>query len=395
VVDHWKRGPRRRHADEAELDELLGQTMRARRDARPAPGAFPLVIYSPSINSDPSENAALFEWLASWGYIVASAPSMGRDEIDVSRDQAGARAQLEDLRFVLATAAAEPFVDAERLAAVGFSWGGMAALLLTLDHAAVQAVVSLDGGHRFPDYEPVAASFPGWSAQRLRAALLEISLADEPRVASLGEAARYADVHLWSQPGLLHRDFSWDLIARYRHATGDADYERVRTIYGEWTQAVKAFLDAQLADQDGRWNRFVASGPRSEGASWSSRTASDPPPTPAQLAAMAEQQGVDAVIELVHRYRAADPDLLPYEEDRMIGFVYTWGPERADELQRLLELNLELYPRSATTHVWLAQVHLARDDRDRALASLEAALALDPEHERARRLLERLQPSDD
>ena len=37
-----------------------------------------------------------------------------------------------DQRSTFGSCAAEPFVDAERLAAVGFSWGGMAALLIGL-----------------------------------------------------------------------------------------------------------------------------------------------------------------------------------------------------------------------------------------------------------------------
>jgi tetratricopeptide (TPR) repeat protein len=147
-------------------------------------------------------------------------------------------------------------------------------------------------------------------------------------------------------------------------------------------------------DED-HWRRFVTVGPRSEGASWTVDQRSAPPPSPAQFARIAEEQGVDVVIDLVHRYRLENPTLVPYEEERMLGFVYAWGPERAAELQRLLELNLELYPQSAQTHFWLAQVHLTTGERDQALASLEAALRIDPGFERARRLISSLEASGD
>jgi hypothetical protein len=88
--------------------------------------------------------------------------------------------------------------------------------------------------------------------------------------------------------------------------------------------------------------------------------------------------------------RAALLDVVLADEERLLRYAVLWGPERSQDLLTLLELNLEAYPRSAETHVWLAQAHLALEDEAAARRALETALAIDPGHERGRRLLERL-----
>ena len=390
----WKAAPLHRGADEKRLLEILDRPTRVLRDADPATGEFPLILYSPSINSDPFENAVLFEFLASHGYVIAAVPSMGLDEAEVSRDAAGLRAQRDDLAFVLSRMIAEPYVDADHVAVLGFSWGGMAGLLFALDHQGVEAVACLDGGMRFPDYHPVAASFPHWSPQRLRAALLDVVLADEPRVKSFDGHVHYADVYEWSQSGLKHRDFAWDFIARYRFATDDPEYQQVADIYGELARRLKLFFDAYLRQDPESLVLLSEKSPAVRGAEWRARTKLPPPPTPAQFAQFIDEEGVSAGVDLFHRLRETDPALVLFEEDRLLRFVFTRGSDRSDELLTLLRLNLEAYPRSAQTHFWLAQVHLSRSDSTAAVTALEAALTLDPDLERATQLLERLRAVD-
>ncbi len=384
--DAWKARPLRRGADEALLDAVLDLRTRAHRDADPVERPCPLIAYSPSINSDPMENALLFEYLTSWGSIVAAAPSMGQYEADVSRDAVGARTQVEDLKFVLARMLNDPGVQADKVGLLGFSWGGMAALLTALEHRGISAIAALDGGMRFPDYQPVAASFPCWKGRNLRAALSDVALDDEPRTPSLGDDAPYADVYTWTQPGLQHADFAWDMVARYRWATGDPDQPEISTFYNTLARRLKTFFDAYvIGDAHARADlRQTRSG---EGAVWTTAIGLEPPPAPAHFTLLVEEQGVQACADLVHALRETDPQLVPFEEDRLLEFAYAWGPDRADDLLVLLRLNLEVYPQSAATYFWLGQVHLAREDSTEAISALQQALALDQRMDRARRLL--------
>jgi tetratricopeptide (TPR) repeat protein len=64
--------------------------------------------------------------------------------------------------------------------------------------------------------------------------------------------------------------------------------------------------------------------------------------------------------------------------------------KRTTEAVRFLELNLELFPSSASTYLALAQAHEAGGDRSAAIAALERAAELRPDDRRIRARLERL-----
>lgn len=161
LLDQWRGSPQRRGAEAQSVDDYLERTVLAVSEAEPAPGPFPLIVYAASWNADPYENAELFEYLASHGYVVAGVPSMGSDEVAMALKVEGAAAQRDDLAFALATLAVEPYIDAARIGAAGFSWGGLTSLLLTLQHRGVSAVVCLDGACRMENYRDIAEASSG------------------------------------------------------------------------------------------------------------------------------------------------------------------------------------------------------------------------------------------
>src|SRR6202012_1362286 len=103
--------------------------MHAIRDAPSEIGKYPVIIYSPSFSSVSWENADLCEYLASFGYVVIAAPAMGESARESMHSVAGAEAQARDVSFLVTFAQSLPNTDMTRVAAVGFSWGGLADLL--------------------------------------------------------------------------------------------------------------------------------------------------------------------------------------------------------------------------------------------------------------------------
>ena len=65
-------------------------------------------------------------------------------------------------------------------------------------------------------------------------------------------------------------------------------------------------------------------------------------------------------------------------------------PARADEAIQFLQMNLDLFPRSARTYVALAGAQTAKKDTAGAIASLEKALEIEPNNAAARRTLDQL-----
>lgn len=123
--------------------------LRAIRNANPAQGRYPVVIYAPSDSSVSWENADLCEYLASHGYIVIASPSMGADTRDMTDDLPGIEAQAHDISFLIDYAKTLSDSDMSAVAVAAFSWGGIANLFAAARDERIDALVALDGSMRY------------------------------------------------------------------------------------------------------------------------------------------------------------------------------------------------------------------------------------------------------
>jgi dienelactone hydrolase len=119
------------------------------RDATMQAGQFPVVIYAPSLNAPATENIDLCEYLASNGYVVMASPSMGAASRTMTVDLVGANAEARDMSFLIDFAKTLPNTEISEVAAMGYSWGGMAALFEAARDKRVRALISLDGSFRY------------------------------------------------------------------------------------------------------------------------------------------------------------------------------------------------------------------------------------------------------
>ncbi|MBN1825528.1 MAG: hypothetical protein JW958_04615 [Candidatus Eisenbacteria bacterium] len=390
VLAAYKARMLERGVEEARLDALLAAPTRARRDAAPERGPFPLIVYAPSINADSYENALFFEYLAGHGFVVASSACIGAEEPEVGRDLRGALAQLGDVRHVLRSVSGERFVDANHVGLMGFSWGGTSVLLLALQHAGIDAVVTLDGGYAFPRYRSIPEATPWWAPRDLRAAFLHFTLLDDDRDLSFAARSLYADTWGRRVPGFRHADFATDAILKRRWAAADSLAAVLMKEHAAIQRSVLAFFGAYLEKDGAAADRLKDEVPRGAATGWNVRPALPAPPPAAQFDEIIAEQGVDAAVARFHEARRLDPEVVIFGENRLLRYAVEWGPERAEDMWKLLVINNEAWPHSAETHYWMGQVELVRGDEAAARERLETALRLDPEHERARNLLARI-----
>ncbi|MDJ1496487.1 acyl-CoA thioester hydrolase/BAAT C-terminal domain-containing protein [Cytophagaceae bacterium DM2B3-1] len=127
------------------VEKILASPTQSRKDTKAAAGKFPLVLYMASYNGMGYENIQLLENLAKNGYIVASFNSIGRYPGDMTMQQADLMEQVSDAAFGLKYLKKLPEVDSSRIAVVGYSWGGLAGVVLGMTHTDIDAVISLDG----------------------------------------------------------------------------------------------------------------------------------------------------------------------------------------------------------------------------------------------------------
>jgi hypothetical protein len=91
------------------------------RDAKPAKGRYPVLIYASSDSSVSWENADLCEYLASHGYFVLASPSMGVSTRDMTDDLDGINAQARDISFLITYARSFPDTDLSEVAVMSWS----------------------------------------------------------------------------------------------------------------------------------------------------------------------------------------------------------------------------------------------------------------------------------
>ncbi len=133
---------------------IAAQPIHATTAATPAAGSFPLVIYAPSDSNASFEDDVLCEYLASRGYVVISTSSRGahlpymtNEQMPV--DMANTRAQAADIGVLIGQAEKLAVVDTDKIAVLGYSWGGMASTFAATADDRIKLLVDLDGSVRY------------------------------------------------------------------------------------------------------------------------------------------------------------------------------------------------------------------------------------------------------
>ncbi len=349
------------------MERLRGRPVWARRDARPAPGRFPVLIYAPGGGYPAFDNSALCEYLASHGYVVMASPSVGADAGRMTYDAFGLDAQTRDLEFLAGYAQSCPEVDAERIATAGFSSGGVASVHLALRNARVKALISLDAAIRHPAYLQMARTFPHFDPQRLRIPTLLMTPAPERTLPgfsdeSFVEQARYADITRVVVPATDHHDFASmsSLLRRCAQPGAAKDWAPATAGYEAICEIVRGFLDASLKgseaglkDQTLCTITFVP--------------ARKAPPTPADFLEILRVDGPARAAEILRAAARETPEALAYFEGTLNQAGYgLLGAGRAADAVTILALAAEIFPQSINALDSLGEACLTAGDLDRA-----------------------------
>lgn len=271
-IDDAVAGPR---ADLAA--QHMARPMRAVADAKPHASTFPVVIYAPGMGSVPMENADLFEYLASQGYVVIASSSMGARSRRMTQDLEGLETQAADIAFLIAYARSLPQADTARIGVIGYSWGGLANVLAAAKDDRIGALVSLDGSLRayphFVDGGSKAAQYV--TPARIVAPLMFVSA--RPRSMeemnkhgistsySFMNKLTHVDTYIMTMHPMRHGDFDAFLLRFGPDASfGDYTREEVSVAYSWMARYVHRFLDAYLKS-DASAKAFINNKPGANG----------------------------------------------------------------------------------------------------------------------------------
>jgi len=367
-------------ADKEELLEMVEGPTTAYRDAAPLDGQHPVIVYAPSFSYEPFENSALFEYLASHGYIIAASRSAGPETREMSDDLAGVETSVRDMELILDALHDVGYADLTRVGAAGFSWGGLSAALLGMRNFNVQAVLALDGTFEHAEIPSIEEQHD-FRPRRLRGGYLAI-VGDREPARSLADEALYADVFELRYPDLLHWDFSSDFI-RIRHSASDTDASRLALVeeaYGLIAYQARLLFDAYL--KGSKANRQVllegnmkAMNPDVVIENRTARAALPAPPSPAELATLLRTDVGEARGVLV-RAKANDPEIELLDWMQLQDSV---SVSSFDSKLAMLELAREELGESSILFNNYGQAWRLEGDPEKALGYFKKALAHNPD----------------
>ena len=182
---------------------LLKQPVLATENAKPLDGPYPLIVLGVWLYYEsPTMFAALGEYLAGRGFVVASTPLNGTNSPIARVVEADLQTQVLDLEQVVARARELPFVSRDTLGVIGFDMGGMAGLILAMRSVDVDAYASIGSGLLFEHpsglpriahgYDPLALRVPWFHADRAQNAAAPPSSNQESLFAQATRSDRYS-----------------------------------------------------------------------------------------------------------------------------------------------------------------------------------------------------------
>jgi dienelactone hydrolase len=329
------------------------------RDAKPAAGKYPVILYS---LGSPSPVYATAEYLASHGYVVVQAPRLGatRGVPDDTGDAVDLDNKLRDVDFMLNVVSSFPNADTNNMGALGFSAGGRWALASAMKNPNVRAVVSIDSVMIYDERQTALwRAMPHFNFDAVRVPVLHLQSAAFAKRDDLKmwDALRYADrtYLVYDDPKLVHWDYqSLGYATALAGTRGDAA-PNIAKAFHAWNRETLAFLDANL--KGGTYKQ-----PES-----AKRTAALPAPiTTAEFLNAIIEDGVD---DAIAAYRAAwkARGTPPVDEATLnvAGYNVLFGERPADGV-KVLALNAEAWPQSANVWDSLADAYVAIGDRAKA-----------------------------
>ncbi|MEW6733156.1 MAG: helix-turn-helix domain-containing protein [Acidobacteriota bacterium] len=411
------------------LDQFLDTPTTCQRNATPAPGKFPLVIYHSGYGSSFEDNAVLCEFLASHGYVVVG--SAFQDPTGASFNVDGKMASVRDMEFLIAYAQQLSNVDWRHVGVVGHSGGAHAVLRLRAqENSVIDAVVSLDTTQ---DYYSLAD--PRWSRlittvtegrHQFTGPLLVVAKphAFFPMFDTLDRSRRYyltlrdLEHNEFISQGCIRQNLRVQLLTQARVQAGTdkpgeeeaKELVRLRTIrrsYESLNQYVLWFLNAYLKEDQSSRNRLVdphlkvklgGSEPHME---YVPEGTTNPPayrseetelPLPRQLRPYLQEHGIEKTVVLLKRVYKKDSTHSVLHPVFLFALVYQLldqGKNR--DAAALAAFARELHPDFNDLFVINGETFARVGKLDYAIKCLQMALVLEPGNQEVARKLQEVE----
>lgn len=368
--------------EEAAFERFLSLKTIAIKDAKPAEGRFPVVIYHPGIGGSYEDNSVLFEYLASHGYIVLSSAYPRADATTMNIDWDLARS-VRDMEVLARHARTLPFADADHLAAMGHSYGAQAVLAWRAEPCSpVNAVISIDStvenvGIDYPGFAKLKIYFDDKKLNITVPTLRFASLENQPKFPTLEPYLKFAPRYEATVSSLEHNDYlTHGAIRPKLLATNPPDATKAQAIrhsYDKVCEHILQFSNATLKQDSQGQNYLKSSLEKSDPAlKLMFRQPMSPPPTPRQLVMLLRREGATKTGERLRNCQGEIElgSIIAGAADVLV------DDEQSVDAAALLSVGGLIVPSSALIQISLARALGIQGDKKAAIKAYQKALDL-------------------
>ncbi len=306
-------------------------------------------------------------------------------------------AQVRDLEFAIQQMHGEPYVDADDLAVMGHSFGGIYSLLTAMRNNKVRAIVGLD-----PTYMSKQPSFhykfweaPYYDIANIKAPMLVMykGIERDSLRTDLVDDLKYSDRYMLEFPSSVHGDFNSSPMvtsiapdgtdyADREYATKFRPREAGIRAHEMMCRYVLNFLDAYLKN-DKAATTFLNASPEHNGTPAGMITSALKPglkaPTEEDLYRIFKADGLDAALKALHDSKARYPGepILREAAMRRIGNEAGYYGKSGEAIA-IFTLYVEAFPNSAAAYRSLAGAYENSGNKAMAIQNYQRAVELDP-----------------
>ncbi|MCK8522996.1 prolyl oligopeptidase family serine peptidase [Aquimarina sp. D1M17] len=363
---------------------------------------FPVIVYAPSYQASSIENFALCEYLASHGYVVVSSPSRGTETRQFSANNVKEmETQSRDVEFVMNEVSKYPVCNMNKIATMGFSFGGLSNTIAAMRNENIKAVVSLDGTERY-QYQLLQKS-PFFNLDKFNVPYMHMAQKRIPEQVlkenkinpelntkfELFDSISKSSGYKLRFHNLTHPHFSaLGVLFHKRDKRQDKNDKEIMGSYKWLSVYTLNFLNAYLKNNQ-KALKFVDNNPMDNGLSERlvDQIKKNPEPkvfTFKDFNEKAYKQDYKNLFELYQETKQKNPDLeLPERELNTLGLQFVFNKKRSTQGINVFLLATKLYPNSANLFDSLAEGYLFMGEKEKARESFEKSLELNAQNQNA------------
>jgi hypothetical protein len=367
--------------DQGVVVSLMSAEMGAVKDAESHEGPFPLIIYHQDLARSYCENAILCEFLASHGFVVATAHQFGANTMNPEASYSDLLMLIRDKEFVLGNLHDLPYIDHDKTGVLGHAHGGLAALNMRMCNSEIDAVACLEGWSISKARSEFAMQSPLNNFMKMAVPLLVLyGEAEFETNLSYLDSLKYSERRSFSLAAAPPLGFThYPMFSVLVDETQDSIFTPLRQTYMVLCDYVLNFFKAELyADQEAAEfmnNEPIANGIQAALPSAHQYIKQELPPTPEQFMGIINNNGASKAEEIYHKFKALDPELVLFPEANLnfIGYGLLRNNNMEDAL-KIFRLNTEAYPNSANTWDSLAETLEAMGRTEESISCTKKAL---------------------